>query len=92
MRSDEIEEALRMLLGPAAGPPGIVLTLRRHDEYQLLLDRIAALEKEKRDLQIQVYQMQDYPRQLLVALDELRLARKLLQKNFIDTSFIRSLK
>lgn len=91
MRSDDIEEALRELLGASTGPPGLVLTLRRHDEYEHLLERIRELEGKNRDLERQLYQMSSYAPQLLQALDELRICRKILQKNFIDCSFIHSL-
>ena len=36
MHGDLIEEELQNILGSAA-PPGIVITLRRHDEYEKLI-------------------------------------------------------
>ena len=92
MRSDDVEKDLQELLGAFAGPAGIVLTLRRHDEYELLLERIRALEKENYSLQCQVRTMSEYPVMLLEAMDELRMARKLLDKLGVDTSFITSLR
>lgn len=91
MRGDEIEAALRTMLGAAAASPGLVITLRRHDEYELLIERIRSLEKEKEHLTHQICQMSLYPQMYLVALDELRDARKLLKKLGVDTSFITSL-
>lgn len=92
MRSDDIEKALQELLGASVGPLGIVVTLRRHDEYELLMERIKALEAENEKLQRQVVQMRVYPELMLTAMDELRHARKLLDKLGVDTSFISSLK
>lgn len=91
MKSDEIEEVLQQLLGSAVGPPGLVITLRRHDEYDLLLTQIAALEKKCRDLDYQLHRMSLYPVMYLQALDGLKMARKLLDKLNIDTSFMCSL-
>lgn len=91
MRSDDIEKALQELLGASVGPLGIVVTLRRHDEYELLMERIKALEVENEKLQRQVVQMRVYPEMMLTAMDELRHARKLLDKLGVDTSFISSL-
>lgn len=92
MRSDAIEDALQELLGASAGPQGLVITLRRHDEYELLIERIKALEADKTKLDQQLRRMMDYPVVLLQALDELRHARKLLRQCGVDTSFIESLK
>lgn len=92
MRSDDIEKALQELLGASAGPCGIVVTLRRHDEYELLMERIKALEVENEKLYGQIMQMRVYPELMLTAMDELRHARKLLDKLGVDTSFISSLK
>lgn len=91
MRSDDIEKALQELLGASVGPLGIVVTLRRHDEYELLMERIKDLEVENEKLHMQVVQMRVYPEMLLTAMDELRHARKLLDKLGVDTSFISSL-
>lgn len=91
MRSDDIEKALQELLGASVGPLGIVVTLRRHDEYELLMERIKALEVENEKLEGQLMQMRVYPELLLTAMDELRHARKLLDKLGVDTSFITSL-
>lgn len=92
MRSDDIEKALRELLGASSGPSGIVVTLRRHDEYELLLERIKALEAENRSLDQQVHQMAQYAAMYIHSLDELRICRRHLQKLGVDTSFITSLK
>lgn len=92
MKSDEIEKALRELLGASAGPSGLVITLRRHDEYEALLERIRALEAEKKSLDIQVHQMSLYAQEYLTALDDLRAAARQLRRLGVDTSFIRCLK
>lgn len=92
MRSDDIEIALRELLGASVGSQGIVLTLRRHDEYEALIERIHALQKENYSLQGQVLNMSEYANLYLIALDELRICRKYLDKLGVDTSFITSLR
>lgn len=92
MKSDAIEETLQQLLGPAAGSPGLVITLRRHDEYELLLHEIADLKAERCRLQSQIRQLSYYPVMYLKALDELRYAGSLLGQLGIDTSFISSLR
>lgn len=92
VRSEEIEEALQELLGPLAGPQGLVITLRRHDEYQLLIERIRALEADLQRKDREILQMSAYPVMYLSALDELRYAVKMLDALGEDTSFVRSLK
>lgn len=92
MRSDDIEIALREFLGASVGDKGIVLTLRRHDEYELLIERIRALEKENYSLKGQVLNMSEFANLLLIAMDELRICRKYLDKLGVDTSFITSLR
>lgn len=92
MRSDDIEIALRELLGASAGDKGLVLTLRRHDEYEALIERIRVLEKENESLKGQVLGMSEFANLLLIAMDELRTCRKYLDKLGVDTSFITSLR
>lgn len=92
MTSDDIEKALQELVGASAGPPGLVITLRRHDEYEALLERISGLESRCRSLDLQVHQMSTYAAMYIKALDELRAARLLLRRYGEDTSFITSLK
>lgn len=90
--SDQIEEALQRLFGDAAGPPGLVITLRRHDEYQMLLDKIDALQRRCDRQQQDITSMSMYAQLYLRALDELREARKLLVASGYDVSFITSLR
>ena len=92
MKSDEIEAALQDLLGPFAGPQGLVITLRRHDEYHLLIERIQALEKELDRKDRELGQMSAYPVMYLSVLDELRMAVRILQALDQDVSWIRSFK
>lgn len=92
MRSDAIEEALEAILQRPPVPQGIVITLRRHDEYEALIERIRALEAVNRSLEQQIGAMSAYPVLYLEALDELRLCRKLLQRLGVDTSFIQALR
>lgn len=82
---------LQRLLGASVGPPGFVVTLRRHDEYELLLERIEALEDRLKLQERQLHQMSEYAVLYLTALDDLKRARNHLVKLGVDTSFIRSL-
>lgn len=92
MKSEAIEEALREILGASAGAEGLVITVRRHDEYEALIERIQALEAElarkDRDLQ----RMASYPAMYLEALDEFRYAVRMLEALGQDVSWIRSFK
>lgn len=92
MKSEEIEAALQELLGPFAGPQGLVITLRRHDEYQLLLERIQALEADLDRKDRELSRMASYPVMYLEVLDELRLAVRVLQALDQDVSWVRSFK
>ena len=92
MKSEAIESALRDLLGPSAGPQGLIITLRRHDEYELLIERIRGLEADLRRKDQELCSMASYPILYLQALDELRTARRQLHSLGVDTSFIRSLR
>ena len=96
MRFDEIEEALQELvpdLGPQGlVPQGIVITLRRHDEYEVLIERIRSLEAEVQRKDRELHQMATYSVLYLQALDELRMAVRLLSAAGLDVSWVRSLK
>ena len=91
MHGDLIEEELQDILG-AAAPPGIVITLRRHDEYEKLIERIRSLEADKRSLNSQLASMSMYPVLYIQALDELKICRRALQQAGLDVSFIQSLR
>ncbi len=92
LRSDDIEKALQELLGAAAGPSGIVITVRRHDEYEELLFQIQDLQKKLEDSQRQIVSMSQYANLYLLALDDVRDCVKLLRSLDVDCSFIRSFK
>lgn len=92
MRSEAIEEALRDILGSAVGSEGIVITLRRHDEYEALIERIRGLEAELRRKDQELAVMVSYPVLYLQTLDELKVAVKLLDRFGYDTSFFTSVK
>lgn len=92
MKSEEIEQALQELLGPFAGPDGLVITLRRHDEYQLLIERIQALETDLACKERELSRMAAYPVMYLEVLDELRMAVRCLEALGQDVSWIRSFK
>lgn len=93
MTSDAIEEALHTLLGgDCAASPGLVITLRRHDEYERLILRIRALEGRNEDLDRQLRSMSAYPVMYLQALDDLKLCVRMLRRAGLDTSFVQSLR
>lgn len=92
MRSDDIEKALRAILGASSGSEGLVITLRRHDEYEALIEQIQALEKDKYALQGQLRSMSEYANLYLAALDELKICRDALNKLGVDTGFITCLR
>lgn len=90
MRSDDVEAALQAILGPLVASPGLVITLRRHDEYELLIERIRALEAQVQRQDQELRAMSNYPVLYLQALDELWVACKLLDQLGVDTSFVSS--
>lgn len=92
MRSEEIEEALRRLLGEAAGPSGLVITLRRHEEYEVLLEKLQELQKKYSQLEYEYYQMSLYAQLYLRCLDELKIAADQLRGCGLDVSWISSIR
>ena len=92
VKSEAIEEALQELLGPFAGPQGLVITLRRHDEYQVLIERIQALDEELERKGRELSRMASYPVMCLEVMDELRVAVRKLQALDQDVSWVRSIK
>lgn len=92
MRSDDIEKALRTILGASSASDSIVITLRRHDEYEALIERIRALESDNASLRGQISSLSDFANQFLIAIDELRVCRAQLELLGADTSFITSLR
>lgn len=92
MSGDEIEEALQRLLGDAAGPSGLVITVRRHDEYEVLLGRVSLLEKERDRLRSDLGRMSGYADLYLRALDELKICVRMMRSEGMDTSFVSSLR
>lgn len=92
MRSDDIENALQELLGASVEHQGLVVTVRRHDEYEALIERMRGLQKENESLKNQVLNMAEFANLLLTAMDELRICRKHLDRLGIDTNFITSLR
>lgn len=92
MTGNEIEKALQELLGASAGPSGLVITLRRHEEYEALIGRINVLEGEKSNLKMEVSRMSSYAELYLRALDELKIAARNLEDLGVDTSWITSIK
>lgn len=92
MQSEAIEKALRGVLGASSGSEGIVITLRRHDEYEALLETIEMLNQDKLSLQQQIRGMSEYANMYLAALDELRFCRDLLNGLGVDTGFITCLR
>ena len=81
----EIEEALQRLLGDAVGPQGLVVTVRRHDEYELLLGRLNDLQARYDKLDREYYRMSQFAVQYLQCLDELKIAVRVLEEGSLDT-------
>lgn len=92
MNGDEIEKALQSLLGASEGGQGLVITLRRHEEYEVLLGRIAALEEEKFRLSQDVSRMSSYAELYLRALDELNICVRRMHSAGLDTSWVSSIR
>lgn len=92
MTGNEIEKALQELLGASAGPSGLVVTLRRHEEYEALIGRINVLEEERASLKLEVSRMSSYAELYLRALDELKIAARYLRDHGEDTSWITSIR
>lgn len=92
MQSSAIEEALQQLLGAAVGPSGLVITVRRHEEYEKLLGIIDERNARIDSLKLELGRMTTYAHMFHLALDDLRTCERLLTAQGIDTSFIRSLR
>lgn len=92
VKSEAIEAALREILGPSVGSEGLVITLRRHDEYEVLVERIQALEAELARKDRELQRMASYPVMYLETLDEFRYAVRFLEALDQDVSWVRSFK
>lgn len=92
LKSKEIEEALQRALGDASGPQGLVVTLRRHEDYERLLLVIDDLQDLNSRLKADLQRMGDYAHMYFRALDDLRLCRREMERQGLDTSFITSFK
>lgn len=88
----EIEETLQRLLGDAAGPQGLVITLRRHDEYEALLTRLQELQDKYDKLDREYYRMSQFAVQYLQCLDELKIAVRMLEEAGLDTRWCDTLR
>lgn len=91
MKSDQIEEALQRVLGDAAGPPGLVITLRKHEDYERLLRVIDDLQELNERLRADISRMSGYAQLYMRALDDLRDCKRRMEHAGMDTSFIISL-
>lgn len=91
MTGDQIEEALQRALDGSAGHPGLVVTLRRHEDYErllLILDDLRELNERQRT---DISRMSSYAQLYMRALDDLRECRRQLESHGLDASFIVSL-
>lgn len=91
MTSEQIEEALARILGDSAGPPGLVVTLRKHEDMERLLRLIDDLQDLTQRQRMEISRMSDYAQLYLRALDELRAAREVLNGLGVDCRFMSSL-
>lgn len=92
MRSTDVEEALRQLLGDAVGPQGLVVTVRRHDEYEALLGRLSDLQARYDRLDREYMSMSQFAVSYLQVLDELKIAVRMLDEAGLDTRWCESLR
>lgn len=90
MTSNEIEEALQRILADSAGPPGLVVTLRRHEDYERLLLVIDDLRELNDRLRADITRMGHYSQLYMRAMDDLRVCKKLMDRAGLDTTFISS--
>lgn len=91
MTGDDIEKALQAALNGSAGSPGLVVTLRRHEDYERLLLILDDLRDLNDRLRSDISRMSGYAQLYMRALDDLRECRRQMEAYGLDTSFIVSL-
>lgn len=73
-------------------PPEIVITYRKHEDYENFIRQIAELEKQVKEAQYQAARMSLYAEENLVLYEQLRQAYKDMQKAGLDVSYIKSVR
>ena len=89
------EIALSLLTQKPAGeggPPEIVITYRKHEDYENFVRQIAELQKELKDAQIQVSRLSTYASENIRLYDQLRYAYNDMVKAGLDVSYITSVR
>ncbi len=89
------ELALSLLTQRPAGegsPLEIVITYRKHEDYENFIRQIAELEKQVKEAQYQAARMSLYAEENLVLYEQLRQAYKDMQKAGLDVSYIKSVR
>ena len=83
--------ALTLLTKRPAGegsPPEIVVTYRKHEDYERFVHKIAELEKELEEAHYQMGHLALYAEENFRLYDQLRQAYNELQKAGLDVSYI----
>lgn len=74
------------------GPPEIVITYRKHEDYENFIRKIAELEMQVKEAQYQAARMSLYAEENLVLYEQLRQAYKDMQRAGLDVSYIKSVR
>lgn len=95
MTPREIEERLLSMFGQSIreeGAPELIITMRRHEDYEKLLFRIDELLEENRILKADTAKAINVWHDNLNLIDQLREAKRRMKRANMDVSFIRSVK
>lgn len=84
--------ALALLERPAGkeGPPEIVVTYRKHEDYEKFVHQISELQEELAKANYSIHQLALYAEENLHLYDQLRAAYKDMKKAGLDTSYLTS--
>lgn len=75
-----------------AAPQEIVITYRKHEDYENFIRRIAELELQLKEAQYQAARLSLYAEENFVLYDQLRQAYKDLSRAGMDVSYITSVR
>lgn len=90
------EIALSLLTQPRSSrdgePPEIVITYRKHEDYENFVREIAELQERLKQAELTASKMSVYAAENLRLYDQLRWAYTVMQKAGLDVSFITSVR